>query len=295
MRSTDSWFSSFPHLQALTGLQPGSRLWLPGPLSATMNLFAAVLARHLQVEVGPEADGATHAHLTPYVLERALDEGRTLAGMHVTVAGDRLTLRLRERAQAAGAQTSHYYGASELSFVAWGSHDRDLRPFPGVEVDVQGGEIWVRSPYLCHGYAGPPGSLRKREDGFATVGDRGSLVEGVLSVSGRGDAAVTTGGATVLVADVEAVLRSRLRGALLVLGVPHGDLGQVVAAALTDPRDLAPARSAAQQLLAPAQRPRVWFHVPQLPMNDAGKVDRAELLAKVTGPDAVRLVGVGTS
>ena len=69
----------------------------------------------------------------------------------------------------------HYYGAAELSFVAWGAHADDLRPFPGVEVSVREGEVWVRSPYLCTGYDGPPGPLRRDGDGFATVGDRGSM------------------------------------------------------------------------------------------------------------------------
>ena len=54
----------------------------------------------------------------------------------VTVAGDRLTARLRDRARAAGAEVSHYYGAAELSFVAWGQHAGDLRPFPDVETAV---------------------------------------------------------------------------------------------------------------------------------------------------------------
>ena len=291
VRSTDSWFSSFAHVEQLTGLGAGSRLWLPGPLSATMNLFAAVLARHLGVGLVEEPSRATHAHLTPGMLGRLCDRGRTLTGMHVTVAGDRLSAGLRDRARDAGATVDHYYGASELSFVAWGSHDQDLTAFPGVELAVQHGEIWVRSPYLCEGYVGPPGPLRRRDDGFATVGDRGSLVDGRLIVAGRGTDAVTTGGATVLVADVEAALRDATDGDLVVLGVPHGALGQVVSAVLTDPGDLVAARAAAQERLAAAQRPRQWFHVPRLPLNDTGKVDREALLSAITGPHAVRLTG----
>ncbi len=295
LRTTRSWFASFPHVAALTGLAPGDRLWLPGTLGATMNLFAAVLARSVGAHVVADSDGATHAHLTPQVLARTLDAGRTLTGMHVTVAGDRLSVGLQKRAAAAGATVSHYYGASELSFVAWGSHEHDLRAFPEVELDVDGGEIWVRSPYLCQGYDGPPGPLRRREDGFVTVGDRGVLADGLLSVAGRGGEAVTTGSATVLVADVEDGLRSAVSNDLVVLGVPHGTLGQVVAAVLTDPADLGPARAAAQDGLAPAQRPRQWFHVPVLPLNAAGKVDRSQLLETVTGPGAVRLTSVGNA
>ena len=48
-----------------------------------------------------------------------------------------------------------------------------------------------------------------------------------LVVTGRGDDAVTTGGATVLVADVEDALRPVVAGGLAVLGVPHDTLGHV--------------------------------------------------------------------
>jgi long-chain acyl-CoA synthetase len=126
------------------------------------------------------------------------------------------------------------------------------------------------------------------------VGDRGLLEDGVLTVVGRGSAAVTTGGTTVPIAEVEAVLRPRVRGEVLVVGVPHGTLGQVVAAVLTDPGDLSAARTAARELLEPARRPRVWFHVAELPVTGAGKTDRARIGAMVARPGVVRLAGPGT-
>jgi acyl-CoA synthetase (AMP-forming)/AMP-acid ligase II len=178
---------------------------------------------------------------------------------------------------------SHYYGTAELSFVAWGTCEEDLRPFPGAQLDVRGDEIWVRSPYLCDGYTGTPGPLRRDEDGFATVGDRGALEHGVLTVWGRGTDSVTTGGATVLVDDVERALRPFSRGALSVLGTPHAVLGEVVTAVLTTPSDLPAASAAARTLLPAEQRPRRWFSIEALPMTAAGKVDRrglADLLAR---------------
>jgi long-chain acyl-CoA synthetase len=252
-----------------------------------MNLFAAVLARTVGAVVVDDPRDATHAHLTPLVLSRSLDGVR---GLHVTVAGARLSPAQHDRATAAGARVAHYYGASELSFVAWGPHAEELRPFPDVAVEVRDGEVWVRSPYVCAGYAGAPGPLRRDPRGFATVGDRGSLRDGVLTVTGRGADAVTTGAATVLVADVEAVLAAAVAGEVVVLGVPHPELGEVVAAVLTDPGDREPARQAAVERLDPAQRPRLWFHVPGLPVGRAGKVDRAALVTLVTGPSARRLV-----
>ena len=290
VRSPDSWVRSFPHVAELTGLAGGSRLWLPGPLAATLNLFAATMARHLGIRLVETVAEASHAHLTPMQLQRLLDDGLALGGLHVTVAGDRLSAALRDRALAAGAEVTHYYGTAELSFVAWGGDEDDLRPFPEVEVEVRDGEIWARSPYLCEGYVGPPGPLRRDADGFATVADRGTYTDGRLVVHGRGDDAVVTGGATVLVGDVEDALRAGLQGTVVVVGVPHVSLGQVVGAVLSHPQDLPAAHAAAQQRLAPVQRPRQWFHLPEPPLTAAGKVDRAAVASEVAGPDAVRMV-----
>ena len=44
VRTTDSWVSSFDAVAPLAGLTSTSRVWVPGPLTATMNLFAAVHA-----------------------------------------------------------------------------------------------------------------------------------------------------------------------------------------------------------------------------------------------------------
>lgn len=286
VRTTESWVSSFAQVGDLTRVDDRSRMWLPGSLAATLTLFGAVLARWAGAEVLADPEGATHAHLTPLQLRRALDAGAPVGGMHLTVAGDRLDRDLHDRAVAAGAAVAHYYGAAELSFVAWGGHAGDLRAFPGVEIRTRDGLIWVRSPYLALTRAG-----REAPDGFVTVGDRGVLhADGRLEIAGRGPEAVTVGGATVLVADVEPVLRPGLAGDLIVLGAPHPDLGQVVAAVLTEPGDIAVASSRARAELHGAYRPRRWFHAARPPETPAGKVDRAALAELVARGALPRLV-----
>jgi long-chain acyl-CoA synthetase len=291
VRTTESWVSSFAAVSRLVGLTPASRVWVPGPLRATMNLFAAVHAVQAGATLVTSLAEATHAQLTPGALAGCLDREGSLAGVTVVVAGDRLSPRLWARADDAGARVHHYYGAAELSFVAWGSHADDLRAFPGVEVAVRDGAIWARSPYLCLGYDGPPGSLRRDEEGFATVGDRGLLSAGRLVVLGRPDA-VTTGGVTVAVAEVEAALRPSASGEVVVLGVPHATLGSVLAVVLTRAEDHGPLVGVARERLDGAHRPRVWFHVPVLPMTTAAKVDREALVSSVSSADgpARRLV-----
>ncbi len=282
--------SSFDTVAALTGLTSSSRVWVPGPLTATMNLFAAVHAVLAGATLVDRPAGATHAQLTPGALASCLGSA-PLGDLTVVVAGDRLSPGLHDRAVAAGARVAHYYGAAELSFVAWGAHAEDLRPFPGVEVAVREDVVWVRSPYVCTGYDGPGGPLRRDADGFATVGDRGGLADGRLVVRGRADA-VTTGGATVLVADVEAALRPAGSGDVLVVGLPHDGLGEVLAAVLTRVEDHPALREQARTCLDGARRPRLWFHVGQPPMTPAGKVDREALVSLLSGTDgrARRLV-----
>jgi long-chain acyl-CoA synthetase len=289
VRTTASWVKSFAHVSRLAEVDATSRVWIPGPLTATANLFAAVHARYVGAAVVGSPDRATHAHLTPATLLAALSAGNDLRGRSVVVAGDRLPAALARRAAAAGGRVSSYYGAAELSFVAWGPHEDDLHPFPGVEVDVRHGCIWVRSPYLGLGYDGlgydglgydgVDGPFRRAGDGFATVGDRGSVRGDVLTVQGRGTEAVVTGGVTVQVSDVEQVLRRATGEDVLVVGVPHPRLGALLAAVLPHPAALGAARAAARAELSPAHRPRRWFHSQELPLTVAGKIDRRALAA----------------
>jgi long-chain acyl-CoA synthetase len=284
VRISRSWTASYPHVSTLLDMTRASRVWVPGPLSASMNLFAAAHASWAGAEVVAGPSNATHAHLTPWLLRRQLaDDPAVLSGLHLVVAGDRLSSSLRDTAVGMGARVSHYYGAAELSFVAWGEHAGSLRPFPGVEVAVRDGELWVRSPYVCTGYAEPQHVLRRDADGWLTVGDRGEVEPeegGRVTVFGRAGG-VTTAGATVLEADIEHALRLEASGDVAVVGVPHPDLGHVVAAVVTHPDDVARLQEVSRRVLAPQQRPRRWFHLGSLPLTGNGKVDKAAVVRAV--------------
>lgn len=279
VRSTESWTESFDAVSQLSGIDDRARVWVPGPVQATMNLFARVHATAVGATLVDDASDATHAHLTPTALARALDDGRLPGGATIIVAGDALSAATRHRAAESGVTVHHYYGASELSFVGWATDGCTLRLFPGVESRVVHDVLWVRSPYLSLGYADDTevGAMRRDEAGFATVGDRGSLVDDVITVWGRGDEAITTAGATVMVADVESVLRDHAEGEVVVVGMPHDLMGHVVVGVVTEPGDAALLGQVARQRLDPAQRPRRWRVVAALPMTPAGKVDREAL------------------
>jgi acyl-coenzyme A synthetase/AMP-(fatty) acid ligase len=231
---------------------------------------------------------ATHLHLTPTELRRLLDDGASLDGRRATVAGDRLDVALHDRAAATGGVLTHYYGAAELSFVAWGAHEDDLRAFPGVEVREVEGVLWARSPYLA--------DVETDDEGFATVGDHGTVrPDGRVVVHGRGDAAVLTGGATVSVRDVEAVLRAVVPGEVVVVGVPHPDLGEVVAAVVTDASHVAAGNARARAELVATHRPRLWLVARPWPRTAAGKTDRAALRSLAATGGLTRVTPVGAA
>ena len=280
LRTAASWVDSFAIVSDLCALVPGSRAWVPGPVTASMNTYAVCLVDHVEASLADGPGDATHVFCTPTGLAALLDDDHD--PLVVVVAGDRLSPAAADRAEAAGHTVHHYYGAAQLSFVGWGRDAESLRPFPEVEIDVRDGELWVTSPWLCLREEGDPAVLRteiRDRRTWMSVGERGSVSsDGRLVVAGRADA-VTTGGVTVVLADVEAALRPYARGEVVVIGRVHPRLGAVLVAVCTDPTDAATLPVVARRVLPASHRPRRWSVLGELPVTAAGKVDRDRIAA----------------
>jgi acyl-CoA synthetase (AMP-forming)/AMP-acid ligase II len=276
-RTAASWTDSFAAVSALLGEGPDDVVALPAPASSSLTLFSLAHA----LEGGPRPvlgrdPSATLLHATPEGLRAVLDDG-SLPGLRAAlVGGSHLDPSLRTRAEAAGVRVVSYYGAAELSFVALDTGD-GLRAFPGVDLEVRGAEVWVRSPFVASGYLGAEGPLR-RDGAWATVGDRAELRDGRLHLHGRADDAILSASATVIPHEVEEVLRSipGVRDAV-VFGMPRPRVGALVTAFVeTTDADPVAVRSAAAALLAPAHRPRQWAFG-EIPRTPSGKPARAEV------------------
>jgi O-succinylbenzoic acid--CoA ligase len=208
---------------------------------------AVTAARHLAYGT------VTCASLVPTMLSRVLDAGpdRYHPGLRaVLVGGGPVSPSLVERALDAGVPALQTYGMTEtvgqITTVPPGEERRLLgtagRPLEGIEVrvvDAEGravrpgspGRIEVRGPAVTPGYLGDP--ERDPGDWFRT-GDLGRLdASGVLTVLGRADDVIVTGGENVHPAQVEAVLRG-LPGVVdvRVYGEDDPEWGRAVAADL---------------------------------------------------------------
>lgn len=295
-RTASSWADSFPLVSGWTGIGTGRRVLVPGSLASSLFLFGALHALSAGAHVlapgrwEPERLPTVDAvHCVPAMLAdlagRADLAGTGAVPAVAVCGGAAIPDRVRRAARDRGITVLDYYGATELSFVAWRSADGRLLPFPGVEIEVRDGEIWARGRYLSRGYVAEVGGpLRFDDAGFASVGDLGALnPDGSLAIHGRGDGTILTGGAPVLPEDVEAVLRA-VDGVrdVVVFGTPHERLGAVVTAVVEPARDggagLAALRRAAGARLAGPQRPRLWYAVDRMPRTGSGKPARQAIV-----------------
>lgn len=310
-RTAASWADSFAAIADLLGsgadgTATADAVALPAPPASSLTLFSLAhaldggprpLLPREHVLTSGEAAAATCFHGTPHALRALLDAGAPPHLRAALVGGSHLDPALRARAESAGIRVTSYYGAAELSFVAIDTGD-GLRAFPGVEVRVRDGELWVRTPYGALGYLnGDPaatvaGPLRRDGD-WLTVGDRAELVDGRLRLLGRADDAILSASATVVPEEVEAVLRTvpGVRDAV-VIALPRERVGALVAAVIEPEEDHAPRlgelRAAAQDQLAPAHRPRQWF-MASLPRTSSGKPARAETARRAIAGEVDRL------
>lgn len=315
LRTDASWAESFPAVSALLddpAVPAAERVVaLPAPPSSSLTLFS--LAHALSGGPRPVFPGqdpgradsfaeATSFHGTPQALRALLDGGKIPRVRTALVGGSHLDDDLRAAAESRGIRVVSYYGAAELSFVAV-DDGSGLRHFPGVDIDVRDGELWVRSPYVALGYLGAGGPLRTDGE-WATVGDLAELdphsgadtETRTLRLRGRADGAIITASATVIPEEVEAELR-RLPAIAdaVVFGLPAGNVGSLVAA-MVEPAPGSPAisagtlRSSTSSRLGPAHRPRIWF-TGELPRNASGKPARAEIVRRALAGEVTRVAG----
>jgi long-chain acyl-CoA synthetase len=196
-----------------------------------------------------------------------------------------------------GVRIVRGYGTTELfrpiSYLA--DDPTDLpeaigRAVPGVEVRAvdpagqalaagEAGELWIRTPAAMDGYLrAEEETLAVIQDGWFKTGDLATISpEGFVSVVGRKKDLILRGGYSVVPGEVEAALLDHPAVAeAAVIGTPHPELGEEVAAFVT----LRPgARADAEELvafcrerLAAFKYPRRVTLVGELPKSATGKV-----------------------
>jgi O-succinylbenzoic acid--CoA ligase len=224
-----------------------------------------------------------YTSLVPTQLRRYLaDEPEALASFDgVLIGGAATDAALLERARAAGVHVLTTYGMTETA----GGCVYDGVPLDGVRVRVADG-VELAGPVLAHGYRGDPRATAEAfTDGWFRTRDAGSLsTDGRLTVHGRLDDVVISGGVNVSPQAVEAALREHPSVTdAVVAGRPDPEWGQrvvaVVVPAAGSVPDLAELRPWVTARLGPAAAPRELAVVDTVPTLHTGKPDRRAVLS----------------
>ncbi len=242
------------------------------------------------------AGSVTIASLVPTMLYRLIEAGVVPSPSlrMVLVGGAAAAPGLVRGALDAGYPVLTSYGATEAcSQIATVAPGRQLTsigtvgtPLEAMKVEIAAadgspvgpgeiGEILVSGPAVSPGYAGEP-----PRSGPHHTGDLGRWEGDALVVVGRADDVIISGGENIVPQTVEAILTDHPDVELCVVhGEPDSEWGAVVAAVVQPPHGVVPSPGDlddfARRRLPPAQRPRRWRFVAELPLLANGKLDRA--------------------
>ncbi len=243
-------------------------------------------------ELPPKPDGWV-VSLVPTQLERLMRQPAAVEWLAkfriVLLGGAPAPAALLDRAAAAGIRLALVYGMTETAAMVTALRPEEFlaggrssgRALPHVTVSLgEVSTIMVAGESLFRGYY----PEWRTERVFAT-GDTGRFDEsGNLTVLGRKDGVIISGGEKIQPAEVElALLDSGGLTDVVVMGVPDAEWGEIVVAAY--PASVRPDVAKLQQAverLATHKRPKHFLALESWPLTAAGKVNRAEVVRIVT-------------
>jgi acyl-coenzyme A synthetase/AMP-(fatty) acid ligase len=233
------------------------------------------------------------------LFEAARSEGVTLASLQtVYSAGSVVPLTLRRVIAAeSSAQLVNLYGSTEAGRAAERVVADDELAYAGdvvsgTELQIVdqsdnpvapgvAGIVRYRRPFQALGYLGDPETTQSTfRDGWFYTGDVGSLsAEGRLTLVGRSSSVINLGGVKVNPSEVEgfALTHPGIRSAAAFSHGERDDIPRFVLAVEAD--DSADLGKLATSLIAQfgPLAPQAIFRMPELPRNDMGKIQLAQI------------------
>ena len=294
--SADALLASAAASESVLG---GPGQWLLA-LPPTYIAGIGVLVRSLAAETGPvvmdpagftaarfmeHAERLDHAlrftSLVPAQLARLLDAPEALPTLRrfdrVLVGGQATPAPLLARALDEGVRVTRTYGSSETA----GGCVYDGLPIGSTQLRITD-QIEIAGPTLAEGYLDEQLTQTTFVDGWYRTGDLGTLTDGVLSVTGRLDDVIVSGGVKVSLGELERLVHSHTPLVdAVVLAADDARWGQVPVVVATGSMELDALRSVAIAALGVAAAPSRLVTVDSIQLLASGKPDRLALRAAV--------------
>ncbi|CAB4598896.1 unannotated protein [freshwater metagenome] len=232
-------------------------------------------------------DGTWFTSLVPAQLARLVDlsERDTSAARALTrfsailVGGQAIPEGLVARAEAVGARMVRTYGSAETA----GGVVYDGVPIGDTILRTDSdGVLLISSSSLADGYLGDPERTAREFTADSSgqrwfrTSDRATIENGKLTVLGRVDDIIVTGGVKVSLADIDRVLE-KFDGSSFATWFTDEEWGQVPAVVADSPIDVENLRALVERELGKAARPYRVVTVDVIPTLPSGKPDRQAL------------------
>lgn len=294
LKAEGQWLLTLPvHYVAgfqvlVRSLYAGTRPWiLDSAESFTADAFTDA--------AGELTDRVRFTSLVPTQLQRLLADPSpsTLKVLRrfdaILLGGAPVGSSLRSEVRKHGLNVVTTYGMSETC----GGCVYDGVPLDGVQVLSEEGRLWIGGPVLADGYLNSPELTDERfpfnsgQRWFRTD-DAGEVApDGAVSVGGRMDDVIVTGGLKVSAAVVADVIES-IPGVsqALVVGVPSTQWGTAVAAAVVGTAEAQLVRQRVHDVLGAHAVPKSLLTLDALPLLPGGKPDRRTIQALLAKADS---------
>lgn len=256
--------------------------------------------------VEAKKDSPVYSAMVPAQFQRLLDasddRADVLAGLRlfdaILVGGQAIPEPLVTRARGKGIAVIRTYGSAETA----GGCIWEGRPLPGVAVREIDGRLAISGDHLAGGYLDDPLLGAKHfiggVDGQAASGGDGTgsrwyltddqaLIgsDGSVTILGRVDDVIVSGGRKVSLAQVEKIIVDELGGSgCVVVAGDDEEWGQVPVIIGTTPIDVSAARALIGSRLGAHARPDRFVRVAEIPLLGSGKPDRVALTALISPP-----------
>ena len=305
-RSHASWIASFRVNAEAIQLNNKDSYAIVGRPSHSLALYAAMEAAFIGADIhaltGLRPDRQLQAiiqlassilYATPTQLRQlcmGADSLKTVASSvrHIYSGGGKLDLPTKQHTATVfpNARLQEFYGATETSFITLSDERTPIdsvgKLYPGVELDIDQGELWVKSPYLFDAYVGADHTAASWRNGFVSVGEMGRMDEsGYLFLAGRQSRRVNIADQLVFPESIEKLLaaHSNVR-ACAVVPVNDAKRGQVLAA-MVEAEQTSALNTALLKLMRERfgnlVAPRTILFVAQLPTLPSGKPNLVQI------------------
>jgi o-succinylbenzoate---CoA ligase len=277
------------YIAGVTSHHPITGEWHDIHSGCTPNLSLLLRWPPAWKELQEQAAGAPlFTAMVPAQLQRILDDAQNMPVLdemmrsfsRILVGGQAIPHELLERAEEKSYRVTKTYGSAETA----GGCVWDNVAIGDVIVREIEGRLALSGSVLAEGYLDNPS---RTESSFRIIDgvrwyfsdDAGTVDDnGLVTVRGRLDDVIISGGVKVVLGAVESVLHNQL-GVLdaVVVGAPHDQWGHVPVVVTTKTLDLVVTRLAVQKALGPEARPDRILQVSEIPLLGSGKPDRLEL------------------